>query len=108
MKPVLYPALIMATALFSVASAAAEDVASFYKGRNVTINIGYSAGGGYDIYARVLARHLGDHIPGNPTVIPQNMPGAGSLKAVNYLYNLAPKDGTVIATFARGLAMQPL
>ncbi len=87
---------------------AADDVASFYKGRTVTINIGYSAGGGYDIYARVLARHLGDHIPGNPTVIPQNMPGAGSLKAVNFLYNLAPKDGTVIATFARGLAMQPL
>ena len=86
----------------------ADEVSDFYKGRNVTINIGYSAGGGYDIYARVLARHLGDHIPGNPTVIPQNMPGAGSLKAVNYLYNIAPKDGTVVATFARGLAMQPL
>jgi tripartite-type tricarboxylate transporter receptor subunit TctC len=87
---------------------AADDVASFYKGRTVTIDIGYSAGGGYDLYARTLARHLGDHIPGHPSVIAQNMPGAGSLKVVNYLYNIAPKDGTVIATFARGMAMQPL
>jgi tripartite-type tricarboxylate transporter receptor subunit TctC len=93
---------------FGAPAASADDVASFYKGRTVTINIGYSAGGGYDIYARVLAKHLGDHIPGNPTVIPQNMPGAGSLKAANYLYNIAPKDGTVLATFARGMAMQPL
>ncbi len=109
MKNVAQGALLfMMTALFGHGANAADDAASFYKGRNVTIDIGYSAGGGYDIYARVLARHLGDHIPGNPTVIPQNMPGAGSLKAVNYLYNLAPKDGTVIATFARGLAMQPL
>lgn len=96
--------------VFAVAidHAAAEDAASFYKGRTITLDIGYSAGGGYDIYARVLARHLGDHIPGNPTVIPQNMPGAGSLKAANYLYNIAPKDGTVLATFARGMAMEPL
>jgi tripartite-type tricarboxylate transporter receptor subunit TctC len=87
---------------------AADDAASFYKGRTVTIDIGYSTGGGYDLYARVLARHLGDHIPGKPSVVPQNMPGAGSLKVVNYLANVAPKDGTVIATFARGMAMQPL
>ena len=87
---------------------AADDVASFYKGRTVTMDIGYSSGGGYDLYARVLARHLGDHIPGKPNVVPQNMPGAGSLKVVNYLANIAPKDGTVIATFARGMAMEPL
>jgi tripartite-type tricarboxylate transporter receptor subunit TctC len=98
-----------AALLLAVPSAfAADSVADFYKGRTVTIDIGYSAGGGYDLYARVLARHLGAHIPGNPSVIPQNMPGAGSLKATNYLYNVAPKDGTVIATFARGMAMQPL
>ena len=103
-----YAVLVALVAFDAGVAVAGDDVASFYKGRNVTIDIGYSAGGGYDIYARVLARHLGDHIPGNPTVIPQNMPGAGSLKAVNYLYNLAPKDGTVIATFARGLAMQPI
>jgi tripartite-type tricarboxylate transporter receptor subunit TctC len=87
---------------------AADDATNFYKGRTVTIDIGYSTGGGYDLYARVLARHLGDHIPGKPSVVPQNMPGAGSLKVVNYLANVAPKDGTVIATFARGMAMQPL
>jgi len=109
MKSVLRSSVILTSVLFAAnGAAAADDVASFYKGRTVTVDIGYSAGGGYDIYARTLARHLGDHIPGNPTVIPQNMPGAGSLKAVNYLYNLAPKDGTVIATFARGLAMEPL
>jgi tripartite-type tricarboxylate transporter receptor subunit TctC len=100
--------LALSAVAFGATAASADDVASFYKGRTVTIDIGYSAGGGYDIYARVLAKHLGDHIPGNPTVIPQNMPGAGSLKAANYLYNIAPKDGTVLATFARGMAMQPL
>ena len=94
--------------LLAAPHAFAADVASFYKGRTVTIDIGYSTGGGYDLYARVLARHLGDHIPGKPSVVPQNMPGAGSLKVVNYLANVAPKDGTVIATFARGMAMQPL
>src|SRR5579862_5268269 len=101
-------AVTTAALAFGANLAIAADVASFYKGRTITLDIGYSAGGGYDIYARVLARHLGDHIPGNPTVIPQNMPGAGSLKAANYLYNIAPKDGTVLATFARGMAMEPL
>jgi tripartite-type tricarboxylate transporter receptor subunit TctC len=98
----------LAVLALPASSLAAEDQASFFKGRTVTLDIGYSPGGGYDLYARVLARYLGDHIPGSPTVVPQNMPGAGSLKLVNYLYNIAPKDGTVIATFGRGLAMQPL
>jgi tripartite-type tricarboxylate transporter receptor subunit TctC len=88
--------------------AAADAVESFYAGKTVQLLIGYSAGGGYDIYARVLARHLSRHIPGKPTIVPQNMPGAGSLRAANFLYNVAPKDGTVIATFARGMAMEPL
>ena len=88
--------------------AKAEPVADFYRGRTVTLYIGYSVGGGYDNYARVLARHLGNHIPGNPSILPQNMPGAGSLRALNYLYNAAPRDGTAIATFGRGLAMEPL
>lgn len=94
----------------AVTPAAADDeaVARFYKGRTIQLYIGYSAGGGYDIYARVLARHLGDHIPGKPTVVPQNMPGAGSLRLANYLYNVAPKDGTAIATLARGMATEPL
>ena len=76
--------------------------------RTVNLIVGYSAGGGYDTYARMLARHLGKHIPGNPSIVVQNMPGAGSLKLANYLYNVAPKDGTTIGTFSRGMAMEPL
>ena len=86
----------------------ADSVSDFYRGRSINVLVGYSVGGGYDTYARVVARHMGKHIPGNPTMLPQNMPGAGSLRAVNYLFNAAPKDGTAIATFGRGLAMEPL
>ncbi|HEU5272893.1 MAG TPA: tripartite tricarboxylate transporter substrate-binding protein [Xanthobacteraceae bacterium] len=89
-------------------AAQADPVADFYRGRNVSMVIGYSVGGGYDTYARVLARHLGKHIPGNPNLIPQNMEGAGSLRAANYLFNAAPKDGSVIGMFSRGMAMEPL
>ena len=90
------------------ASGTQQNVASFYRGKQVRVLIGYSAGGGYDTYARLLARHIGNHIPGNPTVVPQNMPGAGSLTLTNFLYNVAPKDGTVFGTIARGMAMEPL
>ncbi len=91
-----------------VARADDAAVAQFYKGRTIQLYIGYSVGGGYDLYARELARYLGTHIPGNPTIVPQNMPGAGSLRLANYLYIVAPKDGTAIATFARGMATEPL
>jgi tripartite-type tricarboxylate transporter receptor subunit TctC len=87
---------------------AADSVADFYAGRNLQLIIGYSVGGGYDIYARTLARYMGKHIPGNPTIVPQNMPGAGSLRAANYLTTAARKDGTVFGTFARGAAMETL
>jgi tripartite-type tricarboxylate transporter receptor subunit TctC len=87
---------------------AGEPVADFYAGKTLQMVIGYSVGGGYDIYGRTLARYMGKHIPGNPTIVPQNMPGAGSLRAVNYLARAAPKDGTVFGTFARGAAMEPL
>ena len=90
------------------APASADPVEDFYRGRNVTMVIGYSVAGGYDNYARVVARHLGNHIPGHPTVLPQNMPGAGSLRSANWLYNAAPKDGSVIGMFSRGMAMEPL
>ena len=80
----------------------------FYKGKQVDLYIGYSVGGGYDIYARLLARHLGRHIPGNPTVVPRNMPGAGSLTLANWLYGAGPKDGTVFGTIGRGIAFDPL
>jgi tripartite-type tricarboxylate transporter receptor subunit TctC len=96
-------------ALAAVAtSACADSVADFYRGRTVMLVIGYSAAGGYDTYARVVARHLGDHIPGRPTVLPQNMEGAGSLRAANYLYAAAAKDGGVIGMVSRGMAMEPL
>ena len=88
--------------------AAGEAVADFYAGKTLQLVIGYSVGGGYDIYARTLARYMGKHIPGNPTIVPQNMPGAGSLRAMNYLAKAAPRDGSVFGTFARGAAMEPL
>jgi len=76
--------------------------------QTVNLVVGYPPGASYDIYMRTLARHLGKHLPGNPTVVPQNMAGAGSLRAANFLFNTAPKDGNTIGMFARGLAMQPL
>ena len=86
----------------------AQTAADFYRGKTLNLIVGYSPGGGYDTYTRILARHLGKHIPGNPTIVVQNMPGAGSLKLANYLYNVAPKDGATIGTFSRGMAMEPL
>lgn len=80
-----------------------DPVAAFYKGKTVTILVGYAPGGGYDTYARTLAAHIGKYIPGNPTVIVENMEGAGSIKATNHLFTTAAKDGTVFGTFGRGL-----
>jgi tripartite-type tricarboxylate transporter receptor subunit TctC len=88
--------------------AAAQDAASFYKGKTVRIVVGFSAGGGYDHYARVLTRHIGRHIPGNPNVIVQNMPGAASLNSVKYTSAAAPTDGTMINAFNPGLITQSL
>jgi tripartite-type tricarboxylate transporter receptor subunit TctC len=88
-----------------VPPAHAED---FYKGRTITIVVGFSPAGGYDTYARNVARHIGDHIPGHPNVIVQNMPGAGSLTAVRYLDLTAPKDGTVMTVFNPGLVTQSI
>jgi tripartite-type tricarboxylate transporter receptor subunit TctC len=99
-------AAILAAAPLS--SALADVVADFYRGKNVEMYIGYSAGGGYDVYARLVARHIGKHIPGNPNIIPKNMTGAGSLKLANWLYNVAPKDGTVIGMIGRGTGFDPL
>jgi tripartite-type tricarboxylate transporter receptor subunit TctC len=107
----IYMALSALAALALAAAARpaqADPVEDFYRGRTVTLVIGYSPAGGYDTYARVLARHLGEHIPGRPTILPQNMEGAGSLRAANYLYNAAAKDGSVIGMVARGMAMEPL
>jgi tripartite-type tricarboxylate transporter receptor subunit TctC len=100
--------LAVAGSVTAPPATAADAVANFYKGKTVQVLVGFGPGGGYDLYARTLARYMGRHIPGNPTLVPQNMPGAGGVKAMNYLYNVARKDGTVIGTFARGLVIEPL
>lgn len=100
-------AAVLALAVLA-GSARAEDAASFYSGRTVNLAIGYTVGGGYDLNARLLSKYMGKHIPGNPYVTPQNMPGAGSLKAFKWLYAIAPKDGTAIATFGRSMPVEPL
>jgi tripartite-type tricarboxylate transporter receptor subunit TctC len=95
-------------ALCPILAARAQGPADFYKGRSIDLYIGYSAGGGYDVYARVLARHMGRHIAGNPTIVPKNMPGAGSLVLANWLYKVAPRDGTAFGIIGRGVAFDPL
>ncbi|MFZ1094814.1 MAG: hypothetical protein WAN75_37310 [Xanthobacteraceae bacterium] len=80
-----------------------QTVADFYSGRAINVYVGFSPGGAYDIYARLLARFMGSHLPGHPRLVPQNMTGAGGLTLANFLYNIAAKDGTAIGTFSRGL-----
>jgi tripartite-type tricarboxylate transporter receptor subunit TctC len=100
---------LVALGLATAGAAKADDsVASNFKGRTVNMVIGYTVGGGYDLNARLLAKYLGKHIPGDPYVTPQNMPGAGSLKAAKYLFSIAPKDGTAIGTFGRSIPLEPL
>src|ERR1700722_13601554 len=96
------------TAQATTAARAADPIADFYAGKSLQLVIGYAPGGGYDVYARTLARYMGRHIPGNPAIVVQNMPGAGSIKAANYLYNIAPKDGTAFGGFSRGVFLDPL
>jgi tripartite-type tricarboxylate transporter receptor subunit TctC len=94
-------ALAAAAAASLAAPTFADDVADFYHGKRISLVIGYGSGGGYDLYARLLGRFIGAHIPGNPAIVPQNMPGAGSRSAANWLYRIAPKDGTVIAALSQ-------
>src|SRR5215468_7436191 len=90
------------------APASAQSVEDFYKGKSISLSIGFDTGGGYDIYARLLSRHMSKHIPGRPAIVPQNMPGAGSLRAAQHLFSLAPKDGTALGTFGRQMGIAPL
>src|SRR5437588_3381876 len=94
--------------LCPIAQAQAQNPAAFYKGKTIDLYIGYSAGGGYDVYASLLARHMGRFIPGNPTIVAKNMPGAGSLVLANWLYNVAPKEGTAFGMIGRGTGFDPL
>jgi tripartite-type tricarboxylate transporter receptor subunit TctC len=99
-------------ALFATAATVqivrADPVADFYKGKDITINVGYGAGGGYDTTTRIFARHFGKHVPGNPNIIVQNMPGAGSMIVANHTFNVAPKDGSVLGVFASSTSLEPL
>src|SRR6266545_2540207 len=101
-------ALLAAALALASAPAAAQGVADFYRGRTINFVVGFGPGGGYDLYARVISRHIGRHIPGNPIVVVQNMDGAGSVRASNYVYTVAPKDGSVIAAVNQNMPMYQL
>ena len=88
------------------AASSQQSVEDFYRGKKLDMIIGYSSGGTYDLYARLVARYLGNYIPGKPLIVPRNMPGAGSRAAANWVYNIAPKDGTVLATADQSLSLQ--
>src|SRR5215510_2802890 len=102
------PFVFSCAVLLSTQQAVAQGSDSFYRGKTVTIVVGYSAGGGYDQYARLVARHIGRYIPGHPNVIVQNMPGAASLTSVRHLDANAARDGTVITTFDPGLVLETI
>jgi tripartite-type tricarboxylate transporter receptor subunit TctC len=106
--PALALFVIVLFVLVPTAPAAAQSVADFYRGRTITISVGLSAGGGYDLHARVLARYLGKHVPGTPAILVKNAPGAGGLTLVNSLYSALARDGTELATFERGILLEPL
>jgi tripartite-type tricarboxylate transporter receptor subunit TctC len=99
-------ALVASLAAMLPAAGTEAGVAEFYRGRRIDLIIGYSPGGSYDLYARLVARHLGRHIPGQPLIVPRNMPGAGSRTAAQWVYAMAARDGTVIATADQSLALQ--
>jgi tripartite-type tricarboxylate transporter receptor subunit TctC len=98
-------AAALLVALWLALPARADPVADFYRGRTITLVVGYGPSGGYDLFGRMIARHLGRHIPGNPSIVVQNMPGAGSLRATNWLYAVAPRDGTVFGIIARDMPL---
>jgi tripartite-type tricarboxylate transporter receptor subunit TctC len=101
----LWTAIVLSLMLGFAPGLRAQSIADFYRGRTLHVLIGYGEGGGYDIYGRLFAEFLPRHLPGNPTIVPQNMPGAGSFKAVNYLAEIAPRDGTYFGSVAQTLAI---
>ena len=100
--------VVIIAALAPDPASAQETPAQFYRGKKITVIVGSSAGGGYDIYARLLARHMPKHIPGNPAMVVTNMAGAGSNAAAAHLFNVAPKDGTVIAALQNSAVLDSL
>ena len=104
----LTSAVIAATVGLSAVAVSADEVSDFYKGKRLKIIIGSGPGGGYDTYARLVERHMRRHIPGNPSIISQNMTGAGGIIATNFVVNVAPKNGTIIGGLQRSAALVPL
>jgi tripartite-type tricarboxylate transporter receptor subunit TctC len=102
----LAAALIVALIILAGGPVAAQPVEQTFAGKTITIYVGYTAGGSYDLYGRLVSRHLGQHLPGRPAVVVQNMPGAGSLKAANYLYEVAPRDGTALGVVVESIALE--
>ena len=101
-------AAVIIAASTLVSPSHADPIADFYRGKTLRMLIGYGPGGGYDIYGRLVAEFLPRHLPGHPTIIPQNMPGAGSFVAAKYIYDVAPKDGTVLGSLAQTLALDSM
>jgi len=108
MRAALFGCLGLIALLVGPTSGAAQSVEEFYKGRQITLIVGFNPGGGYDVYARLMARHLPRFIPGTPTIIVKNMPGAASLIAANHIYNAAPKDGSELGMIAPSTAGEPI
>ena len=100
--------LTVVTVALSAVPGNSQSVEEFYKGKTITISVGFTPGGSYDFYARLFALHMGKYIPGNPSIVVQNMPGAGSLRAANHLFNVAPKDGTALGVVTQTVMLEPL
>jgi tripartite-type tricarboxylate transporter receptor subunit TctC len=98
--------LLSAFLSFTTGPVSADQIEDFYKNKTITITVGYSPGGSYDYYARVFARYIGKYIPGSPNVVVQNMPGGGSLRAANHLFNVAPRDGTALGVLTQTLMLE--
>jgi tripartite-type tricarboxylate transporter receptor subunit TctC len=105
---VAYCAFALCLGLPAIHLAAADPVADFYRGKTITCYIGYGVGGGYDLIARTISRHMGRHIPGQPSIVPVNMPGASSMVLANFLARRAPADGTALGAFNSALVYEPL
>src|ERR1700722_5758103 len=104
-KVVARLSFVLVALLVCCTGARADPIADFYRGKNIRMLVGYGPGGGYDLYARLVAEFLPRHLPGNPTIVTENMPGAGSLVAAKYLAEVAPKDGPVLGSLAQTLAL---
>jgi tripartite-type tricarboxylate transporter receptor subunit TctC len=108
MRAKLIAPLVATTLLAATVPAYAQDVQQFYKGRQINLIVGFNPGGAYDPYARTVARHLPKYLPGSPDIVVKNMQGAGSVRAANYLYNVAPKDGSELGLIAGSAALEPM